>query len=233
MRVSRISRLPENDRMALLLCDLDDTLVDRGRVFSLWADDFVRTHGLASEDRSWLTGLDNGGITNREDFWDSIKHRVGLRQPVEVLVADWALDFPSRYRCEDGVLDSLADAREQGWSLGVVTNGDAGIQARKLVAAGLDVVVDSVCISGAEGIRKPDRRLFALAAERAGAPLAAGWMIGDNPQADIAGARGAGLRTVWLSRGRIWPIADFQPDHQVEHPATAIQLVVNGGVPTR
>ena len=47
---------------------------------------------------------------------------------------------------------------------------------------------------------------------------------------DIAGARGAGLRTVWLSRGRTWPIADFLPDHQVEHPAAAIQLVINGGV---
>ena len=216
--------------MALLLCDLDDTLVDRGRVFGLWANDFAQAHGLTSEDRSWLTVLDNEGMTTREHFWDSIKRRVGLRQPVEVLVADWAVDFPSLYRCDDGVLDSLADARERGWSLGVVTNGDADIQARKLVAAGLDVAVDSVCISGAEGFRKPDRRLFALAAERAGAPLDSGWMIGDNPQADIAGARGAGLRTVWLSRGRIWPIADFQPDHQVEHPADAIQLVINGGV---
>jgi HAD superfamily hydrolase (TIGR01549 family) len=230
LRVSLISALPENAPMALLLCDLDDTLVDRGRVFGLWADDFVRAHGLTSEDRSWLTGIDNGGITTREDFWDSIKRRVGLRQRVEDLVAAWAVDFPSRYRCDDGVLDGLADARKRGWSLGVVTNGDADLQARKVVAAGLDVAVDSVCISGAEGIRKPDRRLFALAAERAGAPLTSGWMIGDNPQADIAGARGAGLRTVWLSRGRIWPIADFQPDHQAEHPAAAIQLVINEGV---
>jgi HAD superfamily hydrolase (TIGR01549 family) len=230
--VSLVAALPENVRMALLLCDLDDTLVDRGRVFGLWADEFVQAHGLPSEDRTWLTDLDNGGITTREHFWHSIKGRVGLRQSVEVLVAIWAIDFPSRYRCEDGVLDSLADARERGWSLGVVTNGDADIQARKLVAAGLDVAVDSVCISGAEGIRKPDRRLFALAAERAGASLASGWMIGDNPQADIAGARGAGLRTVWLSRGRSWPIADFRPDHQVEHPAAAIQLVTVGRVPT-
>jgi FMN phosphatase YigB (HAD superfamily) len=218
--------------MTLLLCDLDDTLVDRGRVFDLWADDFVQAHGLTSADRTWLTGLDNGGITTREVFWDCVKSRVGLRQPVEVLVADWGVDFSSRYRCDDGVLDSLAEARARGWSLGVVTNGDADIQARKLVAAGLNVAVDSVCISGAEGIRKPDLRLFALAAKRAGAQLTSGWMIGDNPQADIAGARGAGLRTVWLSRGRTWPIADFEPDHYANDPAAAIQLVITGGLQT-
>lgn len=219
--------------MALLLCDLDDTLVDRGRIFDLWANDFVQAHGLTPEDRTWLTALDNGGLTPREQFWDLIKSRIGLRQPVEALVAGWAVDFPSRYQCDDGVLDSLDEARALGWSLGVVTNGDADIQGRKLVEAGLDVAVDSVCISGAEGIRKPDLRLFALAATRAGSQLASGWMIGDNPEADISGARGAGLRTVWLSRGRTWPIADFEPDHHAQDPAAAIQLVINGGPPNQ
>jgi FMN phosphatase YigB (HAD superfamily) len=52
-------------------------------------------------------------------------------------------------------------------------------------------------------------------------------MIGDNPQADISGARGAGLRTVWLSRGRTWLIDDFEPDYQAADPAAAIQHVLN------
>jgi FMN phosphatase YigB (HAD superfamily) len=51
-------------------------------------------------------------------------------------------------------------------------------------------------------------------------------MIGDNPEADIAGARGVGLGTVWLSRGRTWPVADFEPDHQAADPAAAIRWVV-------
>lgn len=218
--------------MPLLLCDLDDTLVDRGRVFDLWAADFANAHGLTPSECSWLTLLDDGGATSREQFWGSLKARVGLWQSVDVLVAAWAVDFPSRYRCDHGVLDGLTDARARGWALGVVTNGDADIQGRKVVAAGLDVAVDSVCISGAEGIRKPDHRLFALAAKRAGAQLTSGWMIGDNPQADIGGARDAGLRTVWLGRGRTWPIADFQPDHHATDPAAAIQLVINGGQAT-
>ncbi|MEV7806919.1 HAD hydrolase-like protein [Microbispora sp. NPDC088329] len=42
----------------------------------------------------------------------------------------------------------------------------------------------------------------AIAAERCGATLAeGGWMIGDNPTADIAGGRAVGLRTIWINRG--------------------------------
>lgn len=188
-----------------MLCDLDDTLVDRARIFDQWADEFVQEHGLTAVDRSWLTDLDAGGLTGRGEFWRHIKQRMGLPQPVEHLVARWALDFPSRYRCDDGVLESLSEARRLGWSIGIVTNGDAEVQARKVTATGLDVLVDAVCISGAEGIRKPDPRLFLLAAERAGTPLTPGWMIGDNPEADIGGGRSAGMETVGsaaAARGR-------------------------------
>jgi FMN phosphatase YigB (HAD superfamily) len=142
------------------------------------------------------------------------------------------VDFPSRYRCEQAVLDQLREARRRGWSLGVVTNGDAEGQARKLAAAGLDAEVDSICISGADGVRKPDPRIFALAAERVGIPLRPGWMIGDHPEADIAGARAVGLGTVWLSRGRTWPLADLEPDHQAADPAAAIRWVLDAGPTT-
>jgi len=217
--------------MALLLCDLDDTLVDRSRIFDQWVGQFVQEHGLTALERTWLTDLDAGGLTARGEFWSHIKQRMGLSQPVEDLVAHWAVDFPSRYRGDDGVLESLSEARKQGWSLGVVTNGDADIQARKVTAAGLDAAVDAVCISGAEGIRKPDPRLFVLAAGRAGAPLTPGWMIGDNPEADIGGGRSAGMRTVWLSRCRTWPISGFKPDHHASDPAAAIQFVINSRLP--
>jgi putative hydrolase of the HAD superfamily len=217
-----------NGAVPILSCDLDDTLVNRGRVLESWAAEFAELHGLGDDPAwpAWVADLDDGGMTTREDFWAAIKGRLGLAQPVDDLVASWRVDFPSRYRCEQTVLDELTEARTRGWSLGVVTNGDADGQARKLAAAGLDTAVDSICISGAEGVRKPDPRIFALAAERAGAPLRPGWMIGDHAEADIAGARAVGLGTVWLSRGRTWPIADLEPDHQAVDPAAAIRWVL-------
>jgi len=120
----------------------------------------------------------------------------------------------------------LGEARAMGWMLGIVTNGDAAIQARKIAAAGLADLVDAVCISGAEGVRKPDPRLFLLAAEMAGAPAGRGWMIGDDPDADVAGGRAAGLRTVWVRRHRIWRESGYRPDMQADTTTEAIGLVL-------
>jgi putative hydrolase of the HAD superfamily len=216
---------------ALLLCDLDDTLVDRGRVFDSWSAEFAQLHGVDG-DLTWLVELDDSGMTPREEFWATVKGRLGLAQPLDDLVAEWRRDFPSRYRCEQSVLEALGDVRRRGWSVGVVTNGDAEVQARKLAAAGLDAMFDAICISGAEGMGKPDPRIFGLAAERAGVPLRPGGMIGDHPVADIAGARAVGLGTVWLSRGRTWPIPDFEPDHEATDPAEAIRWVLEAPPPT-
>lgn len=50
----------------------------------------------------------------------------------------------------------------------------------KVTAAELGSLVDAVCISGVEGVAKPDPWFLQIAAERAGAPLKNSWMIGDN-----------------------------------------------------
>jgi len=49
--------------------------------------------------------------------------------------------------------------------------------------------------------------LPAIAAEGAGCALTGGlpdggWMVGDNPHADIEGGAAVGLRTIWIDRGR-------------------------------
>lgn len=94
-----------------------------------------------------------------------------------------------------------------------MTNGDAAVQAAKIAAAGLDPLVDGICISGAEGVAKPHREIFDLAALRCGADLVGGWMIGDNPLADVQGAHQAGLNSVWIaSEGKGAPSNRLRPN---------------------
>jgi FMN phosphatase YigB (HAD superfamily) len=61
---------------------------------------------------------------------------------------------------------------------------------------GIGAAVDFCCVSESVGARKPDPLIFKIAADRTGATLDGGWMVGDHPAYDIAGGIAAGLRTI-------------------------------------
>ncbi|MEU6053113.1 HAD family hydrolase [Streptomyces xanthochromogenes] len=113
------------------------------------------------------------------------------------------------------------------WTIGIVTNGASDIQRAKLAATGLTDLVDGVAVSGDLDIRKPDRRLFELAALRCGVSLAAdSWMVGDNPAGDIGGGHEVGLRTIWI-RGRPWPENLRAAQYVVDDVTDAITILLN------
>ncbi|HYX75286.1 MAG TPA: HAD-IA family hydrolase [Steroidobacteraceae bacterium] len=58
------------------------------------------------------------------------------------------------------------------------------------------------------GAAKPERRCFERLAQELLLPAAAVAYVGDDPQLDVAAARAAGLRTVWMNRrALLWPHA--------------------------
>jgi FMN phosphatase YigB (HAD superfamily) len=53
-------------------------------------------------------------------------------------------------------------------------------------------------------------------------------MVGDAPAPDIGGGRAAGLRTIWLHRGRSWNPRDGDPpDVTVGSPVEAVQEILS------
>ena len=188
--------------MALLLCDLDDTLVSRAAVFDCWVTDFASGRKLDQDEIDWLVAFDQQGRLDRTLFFAGLIERYGLALSVPELIERWRLEFASRYRLSPAVRAALHDARRAGWKIAVVTNGRERVQLAKLDACQIYPVLDGVCVSEEIGAAKPDLRIFAAAANRARCPLQGGWMIGDNAEADVGGGRAAGLRTAWLSLGR-------------------------------
>jgi putative hydrolase of the HAD superfamily len=83
----------------------------------------------------------------------------------------------------------------------VVSNWDASLHER-LAETGLAALVDGALASAEVGAAKPDRVIFAAALARAGdvAPAEA-IHVGDTIEADVEGARAAGLRAVLIARG--------------------------------
>lgn len=215
--------------MAVLMVDLDDTLIDRPQAMREWAAQTAKHHpddgGLAE----WLVEWDCDGdaVRDRHDFLDGVRSRLGMTQSVDDLLQRWPYEFGGHYRLDGATRTALRSTRRLGIPVVIVTNGVTAHQEAKLDAMGACDVVDGWVISEQVGVRKPDRRIFEVAAESVGQALDGSWMLGDNPTADIGGAAKAGLKTVWVNRyRRIWA-GDVDPPPTFEHPASAIEYAAS------
>jgi putative hydrolase of the HAD superfamily len=92
-----------------------------------------------------------------------------------------------------------------------VSNGNAD-----LAAIGIAPYFERSLAAREAGMLKPDPRIFAMLLDAAGLAPAAALHVGDDPEADVEGARRAGVRPVWLNRdGASWPAALDAPEHIV------------------
>lgn len=212
--------------MRLVLFDLDNTLVDRAEGFRRWAWEFCAEHRLTPGDATWLASADEDGLAPRDVFFKAVRDRFALRDTAAELLESYRQRHPALIPAAPGVLTGLPRLRAAGWRIGVVTNGNAEQQLATLLCTGVAGLVDGWAISEHEGVAKPDRRLFEIAAERCEAPLRDGWMVGDGEETDVAGGRAAGLHTVWVDRGRAWSGDEKAPDHVVTDAAGAIELLL-------
>ena len=82
-----------------------------------------------------------------------------------------------------------------------VSNGNAD-----LAAVGIASWFEGTLAAREAGCLKPDPRIFQLLLERAGLAPYDALHVGDDPLADVEGARRAGLDAVWVNRrGDPWP----------------------------
>lgn len=210
----------------VLLCDLDDTLVDRAATFERWAEQFLSEHGVDAGEAGWLVEEDRRGYRGRPELFRAVKERFALAAAVDDLVDGFYQTFGPMFRCAVEVQEALARLRSEGWRIAIVTNGEPS-QLGKIMAAGLPDLVDGWCISAVEGCRKPDPEILRRAAARAGGTLDGAWMIGDSPELDIGAAAAAGIPSVWVAGGRAWPAGlPFAPAGQVRTFAEAVDFVL-------
>ncbi|MFD4576127.1 HAD family hydrolase [Streptomyces sp. NPDC058417] len=210
--------------MRLALFDLDGTLVDRASGLADAVAALCHDHGYGPEIEQWLLRE----LADRADRADFVRLRAtfGLGESAEHLWRVYVDRMAASVTCRPAVLSSLGRLRECGWSIGVATNGASDIQRAKVRATGLADLVDGIAASGDIDVRKPDPRLFELAAARCGTQLSGGdWMTGDNPETDIQGGHRAGLRTIWVE-GRAWPEGLTVPHHSVTDVSLAVDYLL-------
>ena len=94
---------------------------------------------------------------------------------------------------------TLAKLAEDGYHLGLISNAPADTD-RVVEALGLTTFLKSVVISGAVGHSKPNPEIFRIALREAGVAAAEAIHVGDVYEADVVGARNAGMRGLLIDR---------------------------------
>ncbi len=129
--------------------------------------------------------------------------RFGLSDPNPMLVCS-AIDAFFAYEeiCWKALPESLAVLSElagRGLRLGMFSNATHDPFIQRLVDRfGFRPWLDPALSSGGVGVRKPDPAAFAPILGAWGLPPEAVVMVGDTLDADILGARRAGMRCVWI-----------------------------------
>jgi putative hydrolase of the HAD superfamily len=196
-----------------VLFDLDDTLYDqRAWLAGAWqaVAGAAAAFGVAPVELAAALaeiaaeGSDRGRIIDR-----ALERVRAAGVPVEPLVQAFRSHAPERLAAYPGVPAALARLRAR-CRVGLVTDGDPGIQRAKLRALGLCDAFDVVVFSDELGrhYRKPHRAPFRAALAGLGVDPREALFVGDRPDKDVAGAAAAGMACIRVLTGEYARLPD-------------------------
>jgi putative hydrolase of the HAD superfamily len=193
-----------------VLFDLDDTLLDRDasvKQFITVQYDRLNAHLNHISQTDYVTRfieLDCHGDVWKDQVYHDLVVEFAIESiPWQALLEDFETQFqfhcvPFRFLTE-----TLNQLKQQDYLLGIVTNGRGQIQNRAIDGLGIRDDFDAILISEIEQVRKPEPEIFWRAAQRLGVAAQDSIFIGDNPEADIGGAKRAGMKAIW-KRDSYW-----------------------------
>ncbi len=111
-----------------------------------------------------------------------------------------------RYQVPDihlypGVEDMLISLNEQGYNIGIITDGRVEGQEAKIKVLGLDKLVDKIIITDSLGgieFRKPCAQSYILISEHFNTNYSDMIYVGDNPKKDFIACEKLGMKAVYF-----------------------------------
>ena len=137
-----------------------------------------------------------------EERFAAVLDRIGVQVPglVETLTGVHMGVLKGRVSVPEHHAALLGRLRERG-PVGLCSNFTHAPTARRILdESELSAHLDPIVISVDVGLRKPRPEIFASLLRGLGCPPEATLHVGDNLEADVAGAAALGMRTAWLTR---------------------------------
>ena len=200
----------------------------------LWAEGecrpFCRSIGISAFECLWggftgespdLTALRNWSQNYRQEVFAKALAAQSQSQggdfPSDApafLAAEFASTRRARQRLLPGARELMAEL-STSHSLALLTNGAPDLQREKIAASGLEPFFKAIAVSGEHGIGKPKPEIFHRLLGELGVAPDEAVMVGNSLERDIAGARNAGIRSIWIRVPGSEEQADVTPDHTI------------------
>lgn len=154
-----------------------------------------------------LDGVNEGPFWKRYDRF--VLDRLGFTGDLEEFSKDLTSEFEKLLHKVDSWAEYpdarplLEDLKDRDFRLGVISNA-TDLVAKVLDRLDLARFFDPIVISDNVGVRKPNERIFLMAAEMIGARPNRILYIGDKLAIDVLGASRAGLNAVLLDRMNVY-----------------------------
>jgi putative hydrolase of the HAD superfamily len=149
------------------------------------------------------------------DRWLYVLRPMGIHDAEIALKINW--DYMQRTTQKDKLVPGaieLLDYLKLYYRMFILSNGFREIQSLKLQKTGLAPYFGKLILSEDIGCRKPQKAIFDFALKNTNSRRNESLMIGDSWEADIEGARRAGIDQLWFNPGNL-PVMGFLPTYHV------------------
>jgi putative hydrolase of the HAD superfamily len=187
-----------------VLFDLDGTLLDRDtsveQFISVQYDRLTEqlSHIPKQDYIDRFIELDCHGHVWKDKVYQDLVVEFAITEiSWRLLLEDYETQF--QYHCVafQFLTEMINELKARGYLLGIITNGRGQFQDRAIDGLGIRDYFDTILISEIEGVRKPQVEIFQRAIDRLGVSATNSIFVGDHPEADIVGAKGAKMKTIW------------------------------------
>lgn len=183
-----------------IVLDLDGTLVDSVPDIAAALNRLMATRGLDGFSRAEVTGFVGDGVAALVARGFAARGRAQDPTALAEFTADYSANAARETRPFPGVVTTLAQMAEAGWTLAVCTNKPEAPARSLLTDLGLAGLFAAIGGGDSFAVRKPDPgHLLATLAAAGGTPGRA-VMVGDHHN-DVRAAAGAGLPSIFAAWG--------------------------------
>lgn len=208
----------------ILLFDLAQTILNRNASlirFISWQVNFFQLVPQELKDLfiKRFVELDNNGNVWKDIVYSQLIKDFNIKNfTVNALLQSYITDFNKFSIGFDNVQKVISDLYQKRYKIGLVSNGKTPFQEHNFYALGLTEYFSTVVVSEAIGLRKPDEKIFAYVCNQLNCSPSDCIFIGDNPKADIEGAKNVGMKTIFFHPSLILkpPITDESIHHYDE-----------------